>query len=85
MFQYFIENDLIFHNQSGFKPRDSRINQLLSITHEIYKTFDEGYETRGVFLDISKGFDKVWDEGFLHKPKENGISDKLSNTVKDFL
>ena len=31
MFKFFIENDLISPNQSGFKPGDSCINQLLSI------------------------------------------------------
>ena len=40
MFEYFIENGLISHNQSGFKRGDSCINQLLSTTHEIYKSFD---------------------------------------------
>ena len=59
MLKFFIENDLISPNQSGFKPGDSCINQLLSITHDIYKSFDCGYEVRGVFLDISKAFDKV--------------------------
>ena len=34
-------------------------NQLLSITHEIYESFDEGLEVRNVFLDISKAFGKV--------------------------
>ena len=45
MFEDFIENNLISHNQSGSKPGDSCIKQLLSITHEICKSFDEGYET----------------------------------------
>ena len=36
LFQFFIENKLISLSQSGFKPGDSCINQLLSITHEIY-------------------------------------------------
>ena len=54
IFEYFIKNDLVSHNRSGFKRGYSCINQLLSITHEIYKSFDESYETRGVFLDISK-------------------------------
>ena len=34
LFEYFIENDLISPNQSGFKPGDSCTNQLISITHE---------------------------------------------------
>ena len=59
LFEFFIANELIFSNQSGFKPGDSRINQLLPITHEIYKSFDDGYKVRGVFLDISKAFDPV--------------------------
>ena len=59
MFKFFIENELISPNQSGFKPGDSCINRLLAITHEIYDSFDDGFEVRGVFLDMSKAFDKV--------------------------
>ena len=59
MFRFFIQNNLITSNKSGFKPGDSYIIQLLSITHEIYKSFFNGYEVRVVFLDISKAFDMV--------------------------
>ena len=59
MFEFFIGNDLISQNQSGFIPGDSCINQLLAITHEIYKSFDACLDVRAVFLDISKAFDKV--------------------------
>ena len=58
LYKFLNENDLLSSNQSGFRPRDSCINQLLSITHEIYKSFDNGLEVRGVFLDIYKAFDK---------------------------
>ena len=51
-----LENDLISQNQSGFKPGNSCINQLISITHEIYQSFNEELEVSGVFLDISKAF-----------------------------
>ena len=74
MFKFFIEKELISPNQSRFKLRDSCINQLLAITHEIYKSFDDVFEVRGVFLDISKTFDKVWHEGLIFKLKRNGIS-----------
>ena len=74
MFGFFVDKGLISANQSGFKPGDSCINQLLSITHNIYKSFDDGYEVRGVFLDISKAFDKVWHDGLIFKLQENGIS-----------
>ena len=83
MYEFFTENNLISPNQSGFKPGDSCINQLLSITHEIYKSFDDGL-FRGIFFDISKAFDKVWHKGLLHI-KQNGISGKLFDIITDFL
>ena len=85
IFKSFIGNELISPNQSGFKPGDSCINQLLAITHEIYKSFDDGFDVRGVFLDISKTFDKVWHEGLIFKSKQNGISGNLLNLLCDFL
>ena len=36
MFRFLNKNNLISSNQSGFKKEDSCINQLVSITHEIY-------------------------------------------------
>ena len=59
MSESFIENNLISKNQSGFRPGDSCINQLLSITHDIYQSFDDSVEVRAVLLNISKAFDNV--------------------------
>ena len=81
MFNFFIENNLISSNQSGFKPGDSCINQLLSITHEIYESFDEGFEVRSAFLNISKAFGKVWHDGIIYKLTQNGISRNLQNLL----
>ena len=85
IFKIFIENDLSSPNQSGFKPGDSCINQLLSITHDICKFCDCGYEVRGIFCDISKAFDKVWHDGIIFKFEQNGISGKLHNLLHDLL
>ena len=62
---FFIENDLIFQNQSGFKPGHSCLNEVLSITHEICQLFDEGFDDRSVFIVISKAFDKVWHDSII--------------------
>ena len=70
MFKFFTENNLISLNQSRFKPVDSGVNQLLSITHQIFKSLDNGHEIRSVFLDMSKAFDKVWHEGLIFKLKK---------------
>ena len=39
---------------------------------------------RGVFLDISKTFNKVWHEGFIYNLKQDGISEKRLNLITDF-
>ena len=85
MFEFFIENKLISSSHSGLKPGNSCINQLLSITHEIYSSFDEDLEVRSVFLDISKAFDEVWHDGIIFKLTQNGISGNLLNLLRDFL
>ena len=85
MLKFVTENELISPNQLGFKPGDSCINQHLAITHEIYKSFDEGFEVGGVFLDISKAFDQVGHEGLIFKLKQNGISGNLPNLLCDLL
>ena len=85
MLSFCIENDLISQNQPGFKPGDSCINQFLSTIHEIYKSFDDGREVRGVFLDISKAFGKVWDQRQILKLKQNGNSGNLLKIIEDFL
>ena len=81
MFEFLTENNLISDNQSGFKPGDLCINQLLSITLEfinilmiILKSEQFSYE-----------FNKVWHKGLIYKLKQNGISGNILSTIIDFL
>ena len=67
MFDLLTDNDLISQYQSDFKPGDSCTNQILPITHDIYKSFDDGLEIRVVFLGISNAFVKVWHDGLIFK------------------
>ena len=65
----------MFNYLSAMKlqPRDSCINQLLSINQEIFTSFDNGLEVGSVFLDLSKTFDIVWHKGVIFKLKLKGI------------
>ena len=67
MFNHFIENNLLSPHQLGFIPGDWCVQQLISITHEIYNAFDcnPSLEVQGVFLHISKTFDKVCHDGLI--------------------
>ena len=76
---------MISPNNLGFRPGDSCVRPGTPITHEIYKSFDDGLEVRWVFLDISKPLDKVWHEGLLLKLSLNGISGNLLKRLRDFL
>ena len=84
---FLMEEKLLNPNQSGFRPSNSCINQLLAITHEIFDAFDcnPPLEVRSVFLDISKALDKVWHEGLLYKLKSMGISGELYNLLENYL
>ena len=67
----FLEDDLLCEHQSCFRYSDSCEYQLLSIVHSICTFFDCNplLDVRGVFLDISKAFDRVWHDGFIYKTK----------------
>ena len=61
LFKYIDENELLHPNQSGFRPFDSCVNQILSINHEIFSNFDcdSPKDIFAAFLDISKAFDNA--------------------------
>ena len=43
---FLLEITVIFPNQSGFTPGDHCVNQLIAVTNEIYKSFDDDLEVR---------------------------------------
>ena len=87
LYKYLEDNNFFNSNQSGFRPGDSCIHQLISITHDIYRSYDANptQEVRGLFLDISKAFDRVWHEGLLYKLKNLGIEGKFLFLIESFL
>ena len=87
LYSYFEANNLFAKCQSGFRKGDSCTSQLLAIVHDIYNSFDANpsVDTRGIFLDISKAFDRVWHEGLLFKLQSYGIKGTLLGLIKDFL
>ena len=87
LYQFLEEHNLLSIHQSGFRWNDSCINQLLFIVHTLYKAFDAypTLDTRGVFLDMSKAFDKVWHEGLIYKLKSMGVSNSLLKLIQSFL
>ena len=71
LFKVFEDKNPLSKHQSGFRPGNSCIYQLIAIVHDIFSSFHSNLtlESRGVFLDISKVFDRVWHDSLLFKLK----------------
>ena len=59
LYEYFIVKELISSSQSDFRPGDPSINQISSVGHYLYQSFDNGFEVNGVYLGTSWAFDEV--------------------------
>ena len=86
-YEFLNKNNLFNHIQSGFRHYDSCIHQLIVITHNIFSAFDANpsLEVRGVFLILSKAFNRVWHDGLLYKLKSNGTYGNLFKLIKSIL
>ena len=82
---HLVSCDLPNPNQSGFRPGDLAVNQLISITHEILKAFgcNPPLDVRSIYLDISYAFSRVWHDGLIYKLKLCGVSGQ--SLIQSFL
>ena len=71
-----IEKNLLSSTQSGVKPKDSWVNQLIAIIRIIFSAFDvyPSLEVLGVLLDLSKAFDRVWDKDKTEEKVKHELS-----------
>ena len=83
---YFLErHQLLSASQSGFRRKDSTVCQLISIVHNLLNNATEKKQSRMIFLDISKAFDRVWHARLLSKLHNLGFTGALLNFLRDYL
>ena len=85
MYNFFIDENIISPFQSGFLPGFSTISQLIEIHYKLAFALENKKETRMVFLDISKAFDRVWHHGLIYKLKGCGIEGNLLEWIENYL
>ena len=84
LYEFLFKNNLLTWRNSGYKQRDSTVNQLLYLTHQIYDALSRGLDVCFVSLDASSAFDRVWHEGLIHKLKKKGITGRLLQWFVDY-
>ena len=85
MYNFLIDNNLLYKYQSGFLPHHSTVFQLIDIFHNICQAFDNSMFSCIVFCDVSKAFHRVWHKGLLFKLRQNGINGKLLEWLNSYL
>ena len=56
---FLFDNNIFSPNQAGFRSGDYCINGFISINHKILNAFDKEFDVHGIFIDITKAFEKV--------------------------
>ena len=55
------------HEQAGFRPGRSTLDQVAKLTSEIEQTFDGNLKGAAVFVDLTTAYDTVWRRGLILK------------------
>ena len=71
--------------QYGFRSSRSTANLLAVVTDRIANGFNRSGVTQAVSFDISKGFDRAWHAGLLHRLKCYEISGQIFGLISSFL
>ena len=80
-----MNNNLLHENQFGFQINDSTEHALLQFKRDIAQNFDNGKFTLGVFIDISKAFDRVDHQILLNKLKHYWVNEKTLTWLQSYL
>jgi hypothetical protein len=77
-------DEIIPHQQFGFRHNHSTIQQCHRRVHQIKGTLEGKKMRESVFLDIQQAFDEVWHQGLLFKLKTT-VRSQIYLLLKSYL
>ena len=85
MVAYLEDNNILCHNQHGFRSGRSCLTQMLSHFDDVLLGLTNNKDTDAIYLDYAKAFDKVDHRLLLAKLHRYGFSSQMISWVKSFL
>ena len=77
-------NNLITKEQTAFRKNRNTEDQLIYLAQSIENAFQEKNKVIATFVDLSKAFDKVWQESLLLKLLTAGIAGRMFSWIRSF-
>ena len=85
VYDYLIENNLLFDGQYGFRKLHSTEFAALEFTDRIFKDIDDKKIPFAIFLDLSRAFDTIDHDIMLFKLEHYGIRGKALDWFSSYL
>jgi molybdopterin converting factor small subunit len=83
--KHLVENKIIIKQQSGFRSFRQKKDNILCICQRNMEAINKKQMNCTIFFDISKAFDKVWQNGLLYKMREMKFKDLIVMWLFQFL
>lgn len=83
--KHLVENKIIIKQQSGFRSFRQTKDNILCICQRNMEAINKKQMNCTIFFDISKAFDKVWQNGLLYKMREMKFKDLIVMWLFQFL
>ena len=84
IFQFLVDNDILFKHQFGFRPGHSTSHALVNFVNKVANAVDCQKYVAGIFLDLSKAFDTLNHEILLSKLEAYGINGSAHQWITNY-